>query len=697
MLGKINNFGIKKWILTLISILFITDIIIILDVPFLREFVVFISFITLPGILILHVLRLNKLEFVKKIVLVIGLSVAFIMFMGLLLNSFYPLVLKPLSLVPVLILFNAALLILALAAYLRNTNDFHLNEFLNLKINLNGKLISPLIFPALFPFMAIFGTYLMNSTQNNVILLAMLFLIPVYIIVITILKDRIHAATFPFALWTISLSLLLMHGLTSSYLMGRDVHYEYYSFQLALQGFHWDINSYLNPYNACLSVTILPTILQSLSNLNSEYIFKIFSLIGSFIPLAVYVVSKKYLENKYAFFAALLFSFQLFFVYLLGAVRQEVAILFFFSAIMVLFADDINKNIKKILFVIFMFSVVVSHYTTAYISFVLVLPVLLLPFFKGLIVNKKLNFANFDIILVLFLFILAWYLLFGNVQASAGTHVIQSTIGASPTGDRGDYVLGVLGIVLKSVPNTISVIVHDLIFATIGIGLLTILWNYKHFIKEMDSEYIVAMVVSVALLVMFLVLPYISVAYDAVRLFFQLLIFLAPAFIIGAIKIAKIIKRPKLDLLIIVVLLLSLFSCATYLQYHFYGEPYSPDYDANGLVRNEAYIYNQEVVGATWLKNNYMDNYTTYSEGRGLIIFLTAYGSESATMNLNNSLFSWNKSINNGYIYLGYLNVNKNQAQPVYTNLNMQNISGYSNLFTGKIKIYDNGGSQVWL
>ena len=697
MLGKINNFGIKKWLVTLILILFITDIIIILNVPFLRELMAFISFTTIPGILILHILKLNKVEFLKKIVLLVGLSVAFLIFMGLLLNSLYPLILKPLSLAPVLILSNVILIILAFIAYLRNKNDFNLNDFLNLKINLNGKLASALIFPALFPFMAILGTYLMNTTQNNVILLAMLFLIPVYIVAITILKDRIHSATYPFALWTIALSLLLMNGLTSFHLMGRDVHYEYYSFQLALQSFHWDINTYLNPYNACLSITILPTILQSLSNLNGEYIFKILSLIGSFIPLVVYLVSKKYLENKYAFFAGLLFSFQLFFVYLLGAVRQEIAILFFFLAVMVLFATDINKNTKKILFLIFMSSVVVSHYTTAYISFVLVLPVLLMPFFKGLLIDKKLKFTNFDIIILLSLFILVWYVLFAKVQASAGAQVLQSTISASATGDRGDYVLGVLGIVLKSVPNTISVIVHDLIFVTMGIGLLTVLWNYKKFIKQIDPEYIVAIVVSIILLVMFLALPYISVAYDAVRLFFQLLIFLAPVFIIGTMKIAKIIKRPKWDILIILLLLLSLFSCATYLQYHFYGEPYSQNYDANGLVRNEAYIYNQEVIGATWLKDNYMDNYTTYSEGRGLIVFLTAYGNDSTKMNLNNSFFSWNKTVNKGYIYLGYLNVNKNEVLPVYTNLNIQNMSNYSNLFLRKDKIYDNGGSQIWL
>ncbi len=700
---NIKDFRIKQLIISLIAFLIITDIAIILNIPFLKEIMSIIILTTVPGVLIVLIFRLNELEFLKKVVLSVGLSLTFLMFMGLCLNSLYPFIQKPLSLEPVLITFNVSLIALALIAYRINKNDLQ-SKFFNFKINLKDKPVFPFIIPILFPLMAIIGTYLMNTTQNNIILLWMLLSIPPYLVLIIYLKNRVHHSIYPFSIWMIGLSLLLMHGLTSNHLMGRDVHYEFYCFQLTLQNFHWDINTYLNPYNACLSITILPTIFKVFSGINSDHIFKIFfSFIGAFIPLIVYLVSKKYVENKYAFLAALLFTFQLFFVYLLGAVRQEVAILFFFLAIMVLFIDGISRRKKKILFIILLASVMVSHYTTAYVSYALILPILAFPFLKEVYINRKIKFTNFDVIILSGLFILAWYILFAGVQANAGSQVIQTTIASSAgnvtsfASSKGDYVLGILGIKLKSLPNTISVIVHNLIFVTIGIGLLTILMNYREYIKRIDPEYIFAIIISIILLVLFIVLPYISVAYDAARLFFQLLIFLAPVFVIGGIKIAKLIRKPKWDVIILLVLLISLFSCATYLQYHFLGMPYSPDYEKHGLVRNEAFIYNQEIVGAEWLNNNQMGNLTIYSDGRQLLVFLRAYGKDIKGIQLNNTYFNWNKTVDNRYIFLGYINVNEGKVQELYTDLSITDIKEYPDLFKRKDMIYNNGGSQIWL
>ncbi|MCE7699530.1 MAG: hypothetical protein K8E24_012235, partial [Methanobacterium paludis] len=381
MFNKIKNIKAKGWLMLIISMLFLTDILILLNIPFLREIITFLFFTIVPGILILQILRLNRIKFLKKVVLSVGLSLSLLIFTGLTLNCFYPLLVKPLSLEPVLVSFNIIVITLALTAYWRNKDDFDARDLFNLNIDIGNKLKSPMIFPVLFPFMAIFGTYLMNTTQNNILLMAMLFLIPIYLVAVVLLKDKIHPATYPLAVWLIGLSLLLMHGLTSSYTLGRDVHGEFYCFQLTLANLHWNIYDYYNPYNACLSVNILPVIYHVLSNMSGEYIFKLFSgIIGSIIPLIVYIVSKKYIGKKYAFFAALLFVFQLFFVYMLGAVRQEIAMLFFFLAVMVIFDSELDKKLpKKVLFLIFTFSLVVSHYTTAYVAFILMAAVLLVP------------------------------------------------------------------------------------------------------------------------------------------------------------------------------------------------------------------------------------------------------------------------------------------------------------------------------
>jgi len=64
--------------------------------------------------------------------------------------------------------------------------------------------------------------------------LIMLFLIPAYLIVIAYLKDKIHPVTYPIALFMIGLGLILMYALTSAHIIGRDVHQEYYFFQIPL-------------------------------------------------------------------------------------------------------------------------------------------------------------------------------------------------------------------------------------------------------------------------------------------------------------------------------------------------------------------------------------------------------------------------------------------------------------------------------
>jgi len=561
-----------------------------------------------------------------------------------------------------------------------------------------------LILPFLFPLLAILGTYLMNISQNNILLLIMLILIPLYLIVVVYYRDRIHPVTYPLSVSLIGLSLLLMHGLTSYHLQGIDVHLEYYSYLLTQNTFHWDLNAYYNPYNACMSITILPQIYHVLSGMGGEYIFKLFmAFIGSITPLIIYKVVKKYLASKYAFLAALLFIFQLFFINLLGAVRQEIAIIFFFLTVMVVFDFEMEKWTRKFLIILFIFSTLISHYSTAYVAFILLLPILLFPFFKNLLREKKMVFNNFDVIIISLVLIAVWYFLVAKVQFASGVQVLGKTVEvAAGTGltsalvaTRGAYVLGILGVVFKSLPNTVSVIIHDLIFATILVGLWAIIRNFGYYKEKFSAEYLLGIIISLILLVLFVALPYISIAYDVARLFFQLLIFLAPVFIIGGIFLAKLLKKPKWDVYILLILLISLFACVTYIQYSLLGTPYSPDFEKDSIVRQGNYIYDSEILSAQWISKHKIDNLTVYSDGREVARFLTAYETNITQENINSSYFGWNKTIDVGYIYLGYVNVNNQKIIDMGDDFIRVDLEPFNYLLSGKSTIYDNGGSRI--
>ncbi|MBI5680682.1 MAG: DUF2206 domain-containing protein [Methanobacterium sp.] len=721
------NHSRSKVLSFIIILMLLTDMVILLDVPFLRQILAFLFFTIVPGMLILQVLKIDISNILKKMALSVGISVSLLMFLGLLLNSLYPYLLKPLSIFPLLISLNLIVVILALAAYRMNKKGLVIGK-INLNLDLKGKLTSVIIFPIIFPFMAVFGTYLMNTQGNNIILLLLLFLILIYVVVTIYLRDRISNLTYPFALWMIGLTILLIHGLSSYHLMGRDVHIEYFSFQLTLQNFHWDLSSYNSLYNACISITILPTIYQVLLNFNAEYIFKlVFALIGSIIPVITYFVFKKFIGRTYAFYASLFFIFQIFFIFLLGAVRQEFGFIFFFLAVMVYFDTEINRNAKKILFLIFMFSVLISHYTTAYIAFTLMILILFSPFIESLLLKRKITFVNFDLILIILIFTVIWYTFAAHVQLAVGIDSVRDvvnsvihpapsapsaapsapsapSVGGTPgTGQEGSsLLLAVFGIGLKSTANWISVIVNDLTFALIGIGLITITWKFKYYIKKIGLQYIVGIYASIVILAAVAILPFASQIYGAERLFIQILIFLAPVFIIGVNSIAKLIKRPNANHVMILAVLISLFICTTNLHAHFLGEPYSPYFENDGGARNEYYIYDQEIIAVKWLDTYRINGIHINMDYIGGSRSLSGFGTKSP---FSSSNFLTTNETPQGYLYLGYVNVNKNvmyKNPDELRNINKKyidaiiNIKNYVHLFNNKNKIYDSRYAVIY-
>lgn len=710
LINKTKNIGSKEILFSVILLLFLTDIVRIFNVPYLKEILPLIYFTIVPGVLIVILLNLNKLEFIKKFVLWIGLSVSFLIFVGLGLNSLYPILSKPLSLLPLLFTFNVLILLLALFGYRRNKKEFEIQRIFNFSIDRRDKLISPMIFTMIFPLLAIYGTYLMNMTNNNSILLLMLFLIPIYFVLIIGLRNKISNSTYPFAILMVSLSIFLMHGLTSNYLIGRDNHLEFYCFQYTLLNLHWDQFIYNINLNSCLSITILPTIYSVITSIQGLYIFKIvFGFIGSIIPLIIYIISKEYVGERYAIFAALLIMFQMNFIELLCLVRQEFAFMFFFLAIMVLFDHKLGDANRKILFVVFMLSVVVSHYTSAFIGLALTVPILLTPFLKSLLFEKKIKLINFDVLAVLGFLSFIWYFIVSNAQKDSVISTAAKSTGSVSGGAVGTVthtktdttILSVFGMRIESIPQLISVIVNDAIFLVIGIGLITALLGYKYYKDKIPFEFIVGSIMSTVLLVIFISFPYFSHVYGASRIFLECLVFLAPMFVIGGIKIAKTIKRPKLDVVILVILLISLFSVSIHFNYYFSGIPSSIYYDANSNERLETYIYDQDICGAEFLSK--------YGEQRLLKIHADAVAG-SRLMFANNfsienrTFISYKKTFKMKYhpfrfryLYLTYVNTQKNRvyeatAPPEYI---VNATQGYKYLNDWKSRIYDDGGSMV--
>ena len=625
------------------------------------------------------------------------------MLLGLTLNYAYPIIPKPLSLSPVLISYNLIMIVLSIALYRKKT----LNEStLEINLNLSSKYLLFAIFPIIFPLLSIMGTSLMNNYGNNFVLLIMLLLIPIYLILITFLREKIYQFTYPIAISMIGLALLFMHSLTSFHIFGVDIHEEFYCFSLTLNNLHWGISSYPGLYNSSLVITILPTVYYSLSNINPEYIFKLFfPLLGFISPLCIYIFSKRYFNNYYAFLASLLFIFQIPFIFSQqSSLKTMFAILFSNLAIMTIFDDKIRNIVKAILILVFMISIIFSHYTSSYIFFIIILSISISILFKKRYCKEENNSKLFNkyfslslsLCLLFFTILFLWYAQITQVPFQTGIHFLQTTI--QNFGDffnldmRSDTQLAVVGVGLTKIPTMISTIVYDSIFGVIGLGLITLIVKYENYRSRFEIEYLIGAIISIILLLLFLVVPYLSVGYGGTRLFLLVLIFLAPLFIIGSKSLAKIISKPipklnkKLAIIIPVLLLISSFSCATYIQYQFMGVPYSQYYDTNSQTREELYISNNEYLASLWL-NTTSGDYKIHSDIFGYYrIKLLNFN----LVNMDPYYFDNNKT-KKGYIYLTNANIN-GRVYPEGGGIVQTNWD----LINNKSKIFDGGSSQIW-
>lgn len=384
----------NRLFLGILSFGLITNILIFFDIQnlYLRAFFSFMFLSIIPGLLILLMIRFKKNNFWEYLVYTIGLSIALLMFGGLAVNWVLPwlnITNQPLSLYPLLIILNFILLIFGFISYLHN-KDFSLTIKYQKSNALNNIfLISPLIFPIL----SILGATTLNNNGSNYFTMVMLGLIIIYIFFIILLQKKINENIYPWSIWLISISLLLMWWLRSWYISGVDLNVEYHIFQLVKDNKIWSMSLLKHDYNACLSVSILPTIYSLFLKINDYYIFKlIIPLIFSTVPVVVYFFLKRYTKNIFAFLATFFFISQPDFYSGAGIpIRQEISLLFFALALLVLFSKTIKTIPKNFLLLIFLFSMVVSHYSTTYIAITL----FVFTYLFGLIFRKVKNIKYF--------------------------------------------------------------------------------------------------------------------------------------------------------------------------------------------------------------------------------------------------------------------------------------------------------------
>jgi len=710
-----------------------------IQIPIIRQLIGLIYLIFIPGILILRILKLQPLSEIKMILYTVGLSLATLMLIGFLMNLIYPYlgISKPISDFLVIITINSIVFVLFALNYLVNKCN-SIPAYISVK-----KIFSPsFLLLCHIPLMAVIGTWLVNFYHNNIILMLMICLISFVVLLISFGR-LIPQQLYPFALWSIAISLIYHNTLISMYLNIFDVFIEYYPANLVIINKLWDYNVPINS-NAMLSIVSLAPIFNIVCNLDLTWVFKIiYPLIFSLVPVGLYCLFKTKIPSKVAFFSCFLFvSINTFYTIISSTTKQSTAE--FFLILIILLIDDkkLNNMIKSFLLVIFSASLVVSHYGTSFLVMFSYIFVLLCMFFfrslpvrycrnqlfttftdNNLLQGKKNSHSSLSLnfIFLNFCLIMVWYIYISNSSVfnsivNLGDHIISSIFDdfLDPEASRGLYTFTQNS---SSYLYLFAKIFRVIILFFISLGLLEII--IKRFKSNFGEFYIFF-----SLYWFFICLAAIFVAHFAAmnppRLYHLAYLFLSPFFFSGGLSFSKYMhiflkkswnsgrRNKSLSLLQVFLLINFLFSCGFIFEIT-NDSPHSISLSQVSIQKNNElpslgafyslYMPEKDVFSSKWLganRNVSEKIFATLGWGEGYAS-LVAYGMIPADcfemLNKNTDVVH-----EGSYIYLHYVNVvkqialdrNTNLGFPIYTDM-----KDVRPLFVRKSKIYDNGGSEI--
>jgi len=375
--------------------------------------------------------------------------------------------------------------------------------------------------------------------------------------------------------------------------------------------------------------------------------------------------------------------------------RGEVALLFLALAMMVLLDDKIDELNRKALFLIFIASLVVSYYAMPMILLALLLPLWLFSkAMRGSLKSK--SSLSGGIIALLLVLIFTWWSQLTETAFTTyvlfGRETIVNLGNLFVTELREPTVQAVYGAQLGSLPQTITTIVYNITFVFIAIGVVTSIIRRD---KRFSTDYLVLILASFMLLVAWVVLPFVSTAFGAEKMYMTSLVLLAPMFVIGGEIISKYIFRLRSNLVPITSILLFQFFCASFLIYMVLNVAVSPVFNSTGHGRDLYYVHDQEVTAAKWLYEHNPENLTINTDGQGIQIFILAGHVDPGRLKINARFFMDNRPVDNSYIFLRRINIAPGIVYKAGFFDEPVEIAECSHLFTGKNKIYSNASAEV--
>lgn len=321
----------------------------------------------LPGAIVLRLLRVTFQSMAVRIVYRFGLSILVLIISGLLTNQALHLVgfERPLSLAGILVVWNILLGTLLYCAWRLNKQPTTIHLPLWRPVSIQAAWFVFLV--TLAPVLAAFGAFRLNNDAGSGLAEFTLCYIAALIVMAIIWRRRLGDGAYAWFIFTMGLSVLLMTSLRGWDIIGHDIEREFRVFSLTHLNAYWNIAADRNPYNACLSITILPEMLSKLLNISGVVVFKlVLQIVFAVCPVVLFLIMRRYVSRSMALFGAVLFiCYPTFINDSAMLTRQGVAYLFFALSLYIL-SEQSKRRIDKWLFVLCAIGAILSHYSTAY-------------------------------------------------------------------------------------------------------------------------------------------------------------------------------------------------------------------------------------------------------------------------------------------------------------------------------------------
>jgi len=148
--------------------------------------------------------------------------------------------------------------------------------------------------------MAVLGAIRLNNAGGGGLTLFMLVVALTTLGLLVAWRGRLRPGVVPVVLFGVSLGLLLMTSMRGWYTTGHDIQTEYQVFELTKVLARWKTSTFPDAYNACISITILPTMIWQWTRVADPYVFKVlFQVLFALCPVLVYrLVAEETVEER---------------------------------------------------------------------------------------------------------------------------------------------------------------------------------------------------------------------------------------------------------------------------------------------------------------------------------------------------------------------------------------------------------------